>query len=69
MVQPVIKDLPWEELKLVFIHMWSLITGSFMQKMSNWYVKCVVAIDSELLNKGGLKHRFDCCSILRKWFE
>ena len=43
---------------LVFVHRWSLITGSFRQKMSNWGIKSVIAIDRELLYKGGLKHRF-----------
>ena len=34
-----------------------------MQKMSNWEIKSVVALDRELLNKGGLLHRFDCILI------
>ena len=54
-VQPVFKDHPLEETNLVFVHMWSLITGSFMQKMSHWEIKSVVTIDNvELLNKDGL---------------
>ena len=35
------------------------MTGSYLQKMSNWETRSVVAKDRELLNKGGLKHRFD----------
>ena len=30
-----------------------------MQNMSHWEIKIVVAIDKELLYKGGFKHRFD----------
>ena len=37
----------------------SLFTGSFKQKMNNWEIKSVNAIDREWLNKGGLYHRFD----------
>ena len=32
----------------------SLFAGSFMQKMSNWENKSVVAVDKEMLFKGGL---------------
>lgn len=39
---------------MVFLHRWSLITLSFMQNMSDWEIKSVVAINRELLNKGGL---------------
>ena len=52
-VQPLFKDHPWEENILVFIHRWSLITGSCMQKMSHSEIKSVFAIDREFLNKGG----------------
>ena len=48
-----------EENYLVFVHRWSLITRSFMQIMSHWKIKSVVAINRELLNKGGLEHIFD----------
>ena len=34
-VQPVFKDNPWEENNLVSVPWWSLITGSFMQNMSD----------------------------------
>ena len=51
--QPVYKDHLRKENSLAFVHRWSLITGSFMQKMINWEIKSVV-IDRELLNKGGL---------------
>ena len=40
----------------VFAHRWSLITGSFMQKIRNWEIYSVIVIDRELLNKGGLNH-------------
>ena len=53
-VQPVFKDQPLEEINLVFVHRWSLISGSFMQKMRNLEIKSVVAIDMELLYKGGV---------------
>ena len=33
-----------------------------MQKMGNWEMTSVVAIDRELPNKGGLYHRFDIFS-------
>ena len=58
-VNPVFKDHLREENDLVFVHRWSLITGSCMQNMSNWGIKRVVAIDRELLNKGG--HMLDFC--------
>ena len=45
---------------LVFVHRWSLIVGSFIQKISIWETKSTVAIDRELLFQGGLYHRFDC---------
>ena len=35
-VEPVYKDHPREHNTMVFVQRWSLITGSFMQKMSNW---------------------------------
>ena len=53
-VEQVFKDLPWEGNILVFVHSLSLITGFITQKMSNWEIKSVVAVDMELLNKGGL---------------
>ena len=53
------KDHTWEENNLVFVQRWSLIAGSFMQKMSYWKINSVVAKDRELLYKGCLKHRFD----------
>ena len=34
-VQPVFKDNPWKENNLVSVHRWSLITGSFVQEMSD----------------------------------
>ena len=46
-VQLVFKDDPWEENNLVFLHRWYLITGYFMQKMSNWDIKGVVTVDRE----------------------
>ena len=50
-VQPVFNSHQWEESNLVFV---CLIAGSFMQKVSYWEIKSVVAIDRELLYKGGL---------------
>ena len=46
---PVYKDHPWEHNTMVFIHRWSLIQDSFMQKMSNWDTQSVVAIDRKSL--------------------
>ena len=43
-VQPVFKDHPWEKRTI-----WSLFTGSFVQKMIKWGIKRVVAINMELL--------------------
>ena len=51
-----VKDHPSEVSNLVMFHRWSLITASFMQNMArpNWVIKSVLAIEGELLNKGGL---------------
>ena len=62
-VKPVLKDHPWEVNKLVFVHRWSLIAGSFKQKISIWETKSIVAIDRELLFKRlSLALWFDCIS-------
>ena len=53
-VKPVYKDHPWECNNMVFVHWWSLIAESFMQKMSNWETKSVVAIEIESLFLGVL---------------
>ena len=47
------KDHQWGVTNLVFVHRWSLIAGSFIQKMSTLEIESVGAIDRELLNKGG----------------
>ena len=48
------RDHPLEENYMVFVHIWSLIAVSFVQKMSNLDFKSVVAKDKELPYKGGL---------------
>ena len=53
-VQSVFKDHPLEENNQVFIHRWSFIAGSLMQKMNNREFKIVFAIGREILLKGGL---------------
>ena len=42
-----LKDHQWDENNLDFVQMWSLIAGSFMQKMSNFEIK-VFAIESKI---------------------
>ena len=58
-VGTVFKDHPWEVNTLVFVHGWSLITGSFIQKIRIWDSESVFALDRELLFQGGLWHRFN----------
>ena len=48
----------WEHDNMVFVHRWSLIAASFMQKRSNWEFKNVVHIERELLFQSGLEQMF-----------
>ena len=38
-----VKDNPLDENNVVFDDRWSLIAGTFMQKMSNWEIESVFA--------------------------
>ena len=40
-----------------------------MQEIGKYAEKRLVALDRELLNKGGLKHRVDCITILESLWK